>query len=417
MREAVPLAKMAREYVCQVCGKTAVAHASRGPVPKCCVDCARKHKNELANLARNNRAALGHERTCRHCKKLWLAKSERAKFCSKECQYLASGGRVLIKCVGCGDTFGHTKAQSGERRYCSRECFASHAWTAERTCPECGNTFRRAPTSKDKAKYCGRPCYFAARKAGRQPWDRTAQNQSAWHRGGRWANPPSRKPVEELRTNLISFLAKVKDAYARALRKAKACEVCGADCRRPQARFCSLQCLSIAEREEPCCKCGKACRVKGVGRKGACDECRRRSRNLARRKYGKHYRSRARYHGVKYVAFPVRDIFERDGYRCQICRKRVFEKARYRKGDGKIHPLSPTIDHIVPMCKGGNHEPSNCQTACFQCNSRKGDSGGWQLRLAISSAPTTGGQARLWPGCGGIPSALGHVDKVETNGP
>ena len=45
--------------------------------------------------------------------------------------------------------------------------------------------------------------------------------------------------------------------------------------------------------------------------------------------------------------------------------------------DGKtLHPLSPTIDHVIPLSKGGTHEPGNCRLACFRCNAIKSDGGG-----------------------------------------
>ena len=49
-------------------------------------------------------------------------------------------------------------------------------------------------------------------------------------------------------------------------------------------------------------------------------------------------------------------IFERDGYRCLSC--------------GTEAQL--TVDHIVPVARGGGHELSNLQTLCRSCNSRKG---------------------------------------------
>lgn len=69
-----------------------------------------------------------------------------------------------------------------------------------------------------------------------------------------------------------------------------------------------------------------------------------------------------------YVA-PVyrKRVFEADGYRCHICNKMT------RKGASVPHPLAPTIDHLVPLAKGGTHEPINCRTAHFLCNSLKGD--------------------------------------------
>lgn len=70
------------------------------------------------------------------------------------------------------------------------------------------------------------------------------------------------------------------------------------------------------------------------------------------------------------------DVFARDGWRCQLCRKRVKRLA------SPPDPLAPTIDHIIPLAKGGTHEPVNVQLACFMCNSKKGDrAANDQLRL------------------------------------
>jgi hypothetical protein len=49
-------------------------------------------------------------------------------------------------------------------------------------------------------------------------------------------------------------------------------------------------------------------------------------------------------------------IYERDGYRCVKC--------------GREKPLS--IDHIVPLVRGGSRDDSNLQTLCVPCNVAKG---------------------------------------------
>ncbi len=50
-------------------------------------------------------------------------------------------------------------------------------------------------------------------------------------------------------------------------------------------------------------------------------------------------------------------IYERDGYRCQICGRRTDDLE---------------IDHIIPISRGGKSTPDNLQTLCHRCNYRKG---------------------------------------------
>ena len=53
---------------------------------------------------------------------------------------------------------------------------------------------------------------------------------------------------------------------------------------------------------------------------------------------------------------------------CGICGKPVDKSLRYP------HPLSPTIDHIIPIIKGGHpSEMDNLQLAHFTCNRAKSD--------------------------------------------
>ncbi|NEW33829.1 HNH endonuclease [Nocardia cyriacigeorgica] len=73
-----------------------------------------------------------------------------------------------------------------------------------------------------------------------------------------------------------------------------------------------------------------------------------------------------------------RKVYAADGYRCHICgRKTDPSKAA-------PHPRSPTIDHVIPLAQGGTHEPINCRTACFLCNSIKGARGGGEQLLLLA---------------------------------
>lgn len=73
-------------------------------------------------------------------------------------------------------------------------------------------------------------------------------------------------------------------------------------------------------------------------------------------------------------------IGERDGWTCALCGDQVD------RDQVVPHPLAPTLDHILPLSRGGKHEPSNCQLAHFICNSRKGD--------GVHNTPV-GGQTQL----------------------
>jgi hypothetical protein len=65
-------------------------------------------------------------------------------------------------------------------------------------------------------------------------------------------------------------------------------------------------------------------------------------------------------------------IFERDGYRCQLCGRKT------KRNKEVPHPLAPVLDHIIPLAlgveAGGVHAPHNVQCAHFLCNSQKSDS-------------------------------------------
>lgn len=69
-------------------------------------------------------------------------------------------------------------------------------------------------------------------------------------------------------------------------------------------------------------------------------------------------------------------IYKRDRWICQLCRKKVNRTALVP------HPLAPTLDHIIPLHVGGTHEPANVWTAHFLCNAQKGDRGGGE-QLAL----------------------------------
>lgn len=66
-------------------------------------------------------------------------------------------------------------------------------------------------------------------------------------------------------------------------------------------------------------------------------------------------------------------LMERDRKRCGICREPIR---------AKTGPRRPSIDHIVPLSRGGMHELANLQITHYRCNlSKNCRGGGEQLAL------------------------------------
>lgn len=63
----------------------------------------------------------------------------------------------------------------------------------------------------------------------------------------------------------------------------------------------------------------------------------------------------------------AREIFDRDGWVCGLCQDPI------PTGVPKRHPLSASLDHIVPLSLGGPHTHDNVQAAHLICNGRKGN--------------------------------------------
>lgn len=80
--------------------------------------------------------------------------------------------------------------------------------------------------------------------------------------------------------------------------------------------------------------------------------------------------ARAKRYGVKYDrSVTLKKLLERDGMICYICGKRCTkDDTRW----GSFGPDYPTVDHVIPMSKGGTHTWDNVRIACAECNEAKG---------------------------------------------
>lgn len=85
-----------------------------------------------------------------------------------------------------------------------------------------------------------------------------------------------------------------------------------------------------------------------------------------------------------------RAIFARDGYTCQYC--------------GSTRQL--TLDHVIPVSRGGATSWENVVTSCAPCNLRKGSHLPWEVGMSPRSKPRPPSFVELVASLlGGIPSS------------
>lgn len=250
-------------------------------------------------------------------------------------------------CERCGSMI---IAGKRNRRFCSRVCAnAAQRKKKECECQHCGQ--RYMPKEVGRTTYCSRECAFNARRV---------------------------RAAERARIQ-------AKDAPAE-------CAECGNPVASRRAKYCSDDCRRVVARRKAreraaaksvrrtdairCPGCGTMFRPKyGDKRRRFCSHlCARREE---RRKRGPEtHRTRARRFGVEYEPINRTKVFRRDGWRCGICQGKIDRRLKHP------HPMSATLDHIVPMSEGGPHRYENVQAAHWLCNISKGNgSAGEQLLL------------------------------------
>jgi 5-methylcytosine-specific restriction endonuclease McrA len=77
------------------------------------------------------------------------------------------------------------------------------------------------------------------------------------------------------------------------------------------------------------------------------------------RRQDRQHRRRARMYAAGIERIDPVEIYERDGWRCHICGKRVAKK-------------DATLDHLTPIARGGDHTKLNVRLAHRTCNVKRG---------------------------------------------
>lgn len=271
-------------------------------------------------------------------------------------------------------------------KYCSHECkreaaslrraqkrghrgFGWHAWFG--SAPYAEQRVRRANKIARHIRCC-EACRTFFEPA--VPSQRQLKGESDW---GRFCSVACRDEPKRHATQLRTARARI----VRLLSSWRTCEICDSRfvARQPSQRFCSDNCRRLEiqrpEAYEPrrCRECGEVFTPHRRGRQRifCSKKCYKRNREHV-------YKSarRARLRGARVELVNSTRVFERDGYRCQLCGHKTLKSKR-----GSYHPKAPELDHIVPLAAGGEHSYRNTQCACRACNMAKSDGAGGQLLL------------------------------------
>lgn len=244
-----------------------------------------------------------------------------------------------------------------------------------KTCPYCGGEFEQEKRRGRVRIYCSRKC-------------QTAANGGVKKTGVcALCNGPCQKPAKHCKECAEKRGAKreIPD---------RDCIICGKTFRpkRRKAKCCGLECSKKAGGRTiakaivkdvvlECAICGKSFHphIYHPDQKTCSYKCKRKydDRQKVESGYKRELlnRRRAIIYGVEAEQFDVMKVFDRDGWVCQICGKKVNRRLKYP------HPKSPSLDHIIPLSRGGTHTTDNVQLAHFGCNAHKSDRGGGQLRM------------------------------------
>lgn len=315
--------------------------------------------------------------------------------CSERCRRVkvsrGADWRAVRQCKDCGANFCVGGAEGRPPVRCE-ECRAASLAKDEKSCERCGTTLGkgrtrwcstkcRDGTRMNRAEYLesvkARPDSICACCGAEYKSDLGGTSKKRGHVSRFCSRECARNYRSENATPKFSpaLLVECKTCSKPFYTSSKLVNRCSDECRKQAARDAAREHYmktSAADKSARKCKhCGKTFSpVFGDKRRVYCSEpCRDKAGMKARRaKYGTSHRRRARMFGVKYSPVNAIAVFERDGWRCQICGRKTPKRLR-----GTYHDAAPELDHRIPMSIGGEHSYENTQCACRECNIDKGN--------------------------------------------
>lgn len=290
---------------------------------------------------------------------------------------------IATECKWCGTDFEYDKQGKGRmRRYCSPKCKAQCRGRYWHQCKACGTEWE---SMHPNVNYCSTACGNKSPKRVAAYAMRTTNKKLmvCKHCG-----------IEKLcRADRLIFCSrKCHFAYKteNAKPKQKATKPCEGGCGQlvdSQRKMC-LACRALEKAyrrleglEYRCVDCGRwGHKATTQSYKKRCDECKQQHIHQIKRKqrttpegrakarqYKRNREHKKREASAQCERFSDWRLFSRDRWKCQLCGRKVRKKQGETNFDDEA-----TVDHIIPLSRGGKHAMANCQTACRACNTLKG---------------------------------------------
>ena len=305
-----------------------------------------------------------------------------------------------MNCARCGNEFTGRK-----RKYCTKDCcLRAHGhdpdYKPESLCLSCGKVL-----SEGQKKYCSGACVSRAYYKRKHP-DSLPQpeRREVIHKQHIEKTRKICRQCEKYFTMqshskgmFCSYECRGKfrseqQKKQREVKPIKHCKICGKETQSRREVYCSDECRKVKARRDSlesnkqkrmlvlvngyiCKECGESFTPKyGSKRRSFCSATcykrnERRERHWSRGSYKRYKTERD---GER---FKVRDIYDRDRWVCGICNGKVDKRLKYP------HPMSASLDHILPIAEGGAHTKANVQLAHLSCNVAAGVGGVKQLRM------------------------------------
>ena len=266
-------------------------------------------------------------------------------------------------CKHCGAEF---EPAHHMQRYCSQKCYDEHHGRKkgkEAICPQCGKAFIKAIGNE---KYCSVECRTEALRDSTR-----SSNRESWRRTHKYIPPEKQKCVicgnefTPRRTGQVTCSGNCRKKYVwyDGLTGAER-EALKAQRRKEQAEAQRKPKPIKTYYHRQCKVCGEWFNTMNPAQQTCSKQCSKRA------KYAR------KQHRIPKAQMIDKDItlealYRRDSGVCYLCGGRCDWNDR-DKEKNTVGASYPSIDHIIPIARGGLHAWNNVRLAHFKCNQEKG---------------------------------------------